>query len=100
MTDLNRRAALLLAAAAAAAPGLARAAAAEPALSTVWDLTDLYPSAAAWDADKVLVEKALPGIAAYTGRLGESAATLKAASQAISDANRRLARLFVYATLK
>ena len=99
MTDLSRRQALLLAAAAAAAPGLARAAA-ETALSTVWDLSDLYPSPAAWDADKVLVEKALPGILAYKGRLGESAAVLKAASQAISDANRRLARLFVYATLK
>ena len=75
-------------------------AAAEPALSTVWDLGDLYPSAEAWDADRARVQAALPGVRAFKGRLGEGAAQLKAALQAISDVNRRLLRLFVYATLK
>lgn len=98
MIDLSRRAALLLAAAAAVAPAAAQAA--EPALPTVWDLTHLYPTPAAWDAERVALEQALPGLATYKGRLGESAATLKAALQTISDLNKRGARLFVYATLK
>jgi len=98
MTDFNRRQALLLAAAAAFAP--AAAAAAEPALPTVWDLTHLYPTPAAWDAERTAVEAAMPALTAYKGKLGESAATLRAALQAISDLNKRAARLFVYATLK
>ena len=98
MTDLSRRAALLLAAAAAVAPSAVQGA--EPALPTVWDLTHLYPTPAAWDAERAALEQALPGLASHKGRLGESAAALKAALQAISDLNRRGARLFVYATLK
>lgn len=98
MTDLNRRAALMLAAAAAAAPGLAFAA--ESDLPTTWDLTRLYPSDEAWEAERKALEADLPRIGAYKGRLGESAATLKAAFQEVSDATKRAYRLFVYATLK
>ncbi len=98
MTDLNRRAALLLTAAAAVAPGLSLAA--EPVLPTTWDLTELYPTDAAWTDERKAVEAELPKVLAFKGRLGESAATLKAASQAISDVTRRAYRLLVYATLK
>ena len=98
MTDFNRRQALLMAAAAAFAP--AAAIAADAALPTVWDLTHLYPTPAAWDAERTAVEAAMPALTAYRGKLGESAASLKAALQAISDLNKRAARLFVYATLK
>ncbi|TAJ71480.1 MAG: oligoendopeptidase F [Phenylobacterium sp.] len=97
-TNLSRRQALLLAAAAAAAPGLALAA--EPALPAVWDLTELYPTDAAWEAERQAVEADLPKIAAFKGRLGESAATLRQASEAISALTKRVLRLFVYATLK
>lgn len=99
MHDVSRRQALLLAAAAALAPAAA-AHAADAALPTVWDLTHLYPTPEAWEAERKAVEAALPQIAAYKGRLGESAATLKAAMQLVSDLNKRGARLFVYATLK
>ena len=78
MIDLNRRQALLLAAAAAGAPGLALAA--DPALPTVWDLTHLYPSDAAWETERKAVEADLPKVGAFKGRLGESAATLLQAS--------------------
>ena len=98
MTDLNRRQALLLAAAAAGAPGLAFAA--DPALPTVWDLTHLYPSDAAWETERKAVEADLPKIGGFKGRLGESAATLLQASEAISALTKRVLRLFVYATLK
>ncbi|HEY8573337.1 M3 family oligoendopeptidase [Phenylobacterium sp.] len=100
MTELSRRQALLLAAAAAAAPSLSLAQTAGAQLPTVWDLTHLYPNDAAWDAEAKAVEAALPGLSAYKGRLGESAATLKAAMEAISAVNKRLLRLIVYATLK
>lgn len=98
MTDVSRREALLLAAAAAFAP--AAASAADATLPTTWDLTHLYPTPAAWDAERDAVEQALPGLAAYRGTLGESAASMKAALQAISDVTKRAARLLVYATLK
>ena len=99
MTGLSRREALLLSAAALTVGGVANA---QPASGppTVWDLTDLYPSDAAWDAERVAVEKALPSLAAFKGKLGESAAELKAASIAISDLNKRVSRLGVYAGLK
>ncbi|MBL8555992.1 MAG: hypothetical protein JNL41_17070, partial [Phenylobacterium sp.] len=104
MTDISRRRAMLLAAFAAAAPALAPDAAwaqtKDAALPTVWDLTALYPTPEAWTAEAKALEAALPGLARYKGKLGDSAATLKAAMQAISDLNRRGARLFVYATLK
>ena len=99
MTDFSRRQALVLAAVAAAAPGLSAAQTAGD-LPTVWDLTHLYPDAAAWDAEAKAVEAALPGVAAHKGKLGESAAALKAALETISALQKRLLRLIVYATLK
>ena len=99
MTLLSRREALLLSAAVMAASGAASAqTAAGPPL--VWNLTDLYPSDAAWSVELDAVEKALPSVAARKGTLGKSAASLKAALQAISDLNRRTNRLGVYAGLK
>jgi len=98
MIDLSRRQALLLAAAAAAGPGLAFAA--EAALPTTWDLTHLYPSDAAWETERQAVEADLPKVLAFKGRLGESAATLRQASETISALTKRVLRLFVYATLK
>ncbi|WP_309088242.1 oligoendopeptidase F [Phenylobacterium sp.] len=99
MTTLSRRDALFLAAAVAAAPA-ARAQGGEPPLSMTWDLTDLYASDAAWEAERKALMAELPKIALYRGRLGESAATLRTALQLVSDLTRRGARLFVYASLK
>jgi oligoendopeptidase F len=100
MTELSRRETLLFSAAVVATA--AGAAQGQPAAApaTVWDLTELYPTDAAWTAERDAVEKDLPGVAAYRGKLGESAATLKAALQLASDLNRRLARLSTYAGLK
>ena len=97
MTEVSRRNFLAL----AAACGLFHpASAASAEAGAGWDLSELYPSAAAWDAERAAVEQALPGLSAYKGRLGESAAVLKAALQAVSDLNRRIARLATYAGLK
>ena len=75
MTELSRRDAFLLSAAALCSRRRwtrvrrGRGGAGPP---TVWDLTDLYPSDAAWDAERVAVEKALPSLPAFKGKLGES----------------------------
>lgn len=108
--DLHRRdllaSALVLAGAgeavaqnAAMAPA-AMAPAAPSGAAAAWDLTELYPSDPAWDADRKALEAMIPRVAGYKGRLGESAATLRAALQAQSDASLKVSRLFTYANLK
>jgi oligoendopeptidase F len=105
-TDISRRDALLTSALAMAFSGsVARAATPAAAAATgdmapAWDLTDLYPSDAAWEADHQRAIALLPAIKSYQGKLGQSAATLKAALQAQSDAALKIARLNVYADLK
>lgn len=91
----------MLAAAAVTAPAAAIGAdgpGAEP--PATWDLTELYPTDAAWVAERDAVEKALPAATAFQGKLGQDAATLKAALTTISDLNRRTQRLATYAGLK
>jgi oligoendopeptidase F len=78
----------------AATPALAAPAVAPP---ETWVLTDLYPTPEAWQAERVAVLAGLPSLAAFKGRLGSDAATLRAALQAMSDAQRKVARLNVYA---
>jgi oligoendopeptidase F len=99
MIDLSRRGFMTATAAvlaAAAAPALAQTAAAGPA----WDLTELYPDAAAWTAERDAVMAALPSLTAYKGKLGTDAATLRTFLDAASAVDKRVGRLYVYATLK
>ena len=102
MTELTRRDAMISTAAigALALAGSATAAPGDPAAAAAWDLTELYPSDAAWTAERDAVLRRLPVIATYKGRLGESAATLRTALQAQSDIGLRVARLYTYAGLK
>ena len=82
---------------AAAAPSTTGTAANPPAL---WNLTSLYADDAAWDASRQKLLARLPEVKALQGTLGTSAASLLHAMQVISDCNRELARLDVYASLK
>jgi oligoendopeptidase F len=102
MLEVSRREWMAAAAATAASlasgvPAFAQAPAADGA---AWDLTELYPSDAAWEAERQAILKAIPSLKSYQGKLGTSAATLKAALQAGSDLNKRLSRLYTYASLK
>jgi oligoendopeptidase F len=102
---VSRREILLSGAATAAAVplgsnALAQTGGAAGSSGAAWDLTELYPSPAAWETERQAILKAIPTIAAYRGKLGESAATLKAAFQAQSDLYRRASRLYTYASLK
>jgi oligoendopeptidase F len=102
MTELTRREALVatsFATLAAAMPAWAqdRASASDAA---AWDLADLYPSDAAWDAARKKVLAAIPGLSKNKGHLGDSADTLAAQLVAQSDLGREGARVYTYASLK
>src|SRR3546814_1926898 len=90
MTDLTRREPL--AASAPGALGAAMPAWAQdktmPADTAQWDLTDLYPSDAAWDEARKQALAALPGMKKYQGTLGTSADALVRALVAQSDLGR------------
>ncbi len=106
MFELSRREALASAAAvslastAAPARALAQAAQAASAPAAAWDLRDIYPTDAAWEAERQAILKDVPALAAQKGTLGRSAASLLAALQAQSDLNKRASRLYTYASLK
>ena len=65
-----------------------------------WDLTELYLTDDAWSAEKDRLEREVEGLSQYQGTLGDSAAALRTALDAISASDKELARLYVYAFLK
>ena len=66
----------------------------------VWDLTEIYPTDQAWSAEKERLEREVDGLSRYQGTLGDSAAALRTALDAISASDKQLARLYVYVFLK
>lgn len=70
----------------------------DPALT--WALTDLFPTDDAWRAELSRVRGLLPALAAYQGRLGESAATLLAFLRLSDELSRALDALGNYARRK
>ncbi len=65
-----------------------------------WDLGEIYPNYEAWNTAKTQLEERVAALAGYRGRLGESAATLREAFDAISGTEKELSRLYVFAFLK
>ena len=100
MIDVTRREAMAGAAALGALGGASLASAQTAADGAQWDLSEIYPTEAAWETERQAILKAIPTLGSLKGRLGESAATLKAAMQAQSDLNKRASRLYTYASLK
>ncbi|MFA6607575.1 MAG: oligoendopeptidase F, partial [Sphingomonas sp.] len=102
MTDLTRRDALAATAFAAlvtALPAWAQDRSA-PVDAAQWDLSEIYPDDAAWDAARKSVLAKIPGLASYRGKLGTGAEVLAAALVAQSDLSREAARVYTYAGLK
>ena len=64
-----------------------------------WNLADLYPTPAAWDGAYAELRTRIDALEHLRGTLGESAAAMRDALVAISDAQRALGRLYVYASL-
>jgi oligoendopeptidase F len=65
---------------------------------TVWDLTPLYASDAAWDQDRLALLAEIPALASARGTLGNSPQALRTALDSISAVYRRAQRLWVYAS--
>jgi oligoendopeptidase F len=64
----------------------------------VWDLTRLFPTDAAWDAERLALLADIPRLRALQGSLGRDAATMRAGLEQVSAAGQRLTRLWVYAS--
>ena len=64
-----------------------------------WNLTEIYPTADAWRAAKERVQKELPKIGAFKGKLASSPATLAEALDTLYAIDKELSRAFVYVGL-
>src|SRR5262245_57623254 len=64
-----------------------------------WNIDEVYPSIAAWRAEKQRVAAALPKIRSFAGRLGSSAQVLADALDTTTTLDKELSRLFVYASM-
>jgi oligoendopeptidase F len=64
----------------------------------VWDLTRLFPTEAAWDAERQAIAAELPSLRALKDTLGQGAAPLRTALDRISAVQQRLRRVSVYAS--
>jgi oligoendopeptidase F len=71
-----------------------------PGGGAAWDLTDLYPTDAAWTADKAAIQADIGRLASLRGTLGRDTGALRTALQTISDTLRKTLRLYIYASLK
>ncbi len=65
-----------------------------------WDLSEIYPTEAAWDAEKDRLDEAVAGLARYRGTLGGGPDALREALDAVSAIDKELSRLYVYAFLE
>jgi oligoendopeptidase F len=65
----------------------------------IWNIDEVYPSIAAWRAEKERVAGELPKIRNSAGRLGSSATVLADALDLSSGLEKELARLFTYASM-
>src|ERR1700683_1193878 len=71
----------------------------DPAQGAVWDLSPLFPDAAAWEKERAQIDAALPELSRIKGTLGSSAAALHKGLESISAIRQRLERLAEYADL-
>lgn len=72
----------------------------EVQIEDTWDLTPLYPSAEAWEADFQVLQERFPQMAAYRGRVGENAATLREVLEFDKDIEQLVEKLGQYASLR
>lgn len=102
MVKASRRevlAASAIATLAGLAPGVLFAADA-PGTAAAWNLADLYADQTAWDIARKAALADVGKLNALKGTLGQSAAAMRAALQAIYDLQRTVSRIYTYASLK
>ena len=64
-----------------------------------WNLADVYPSEAAWRAQKETITAELPTLREFQGTLGASPKTLADALEMMSRLDKELTRLYVFASM-
>jgi oligoendopeptidase F len=64
-----------------------------------WKLTDIYATPEAWEGSRASVQKRIPDMATFKGRLGESAGRLYAALNTLAELDKELSRLLSYASM-
>jgi oligoendopeptidase F len=64
-----------------------------------WNLADVYPSDAAWRAEKDRIAAELPKLRQFQGKLAASAQTLAEALDLMYHLDKELSRLYVYASM-
>ncbi|MGE5560968.1 MAG: oligoendopeptidase F [Chloroflexota bacterium] len=72
----------------------------EVPLEQTWRIEDIFPSLTEFDAELAAVERDIPSVAQYRGKLGEGAATFLACLEANEALERRLAKVGTYAFLR
>ena len=80
--------------------GLFATAVAQDSTRFEWDLTEIYPSVAAWEQAMDDLSVRIDGLPSYAGTLGNSAQAMAAALQDYSDINKEVARAYVYTSLE
>jgi oligoendopeptidase F len=97
-------AALLATACTAFGPTLAHAQAATPAAAAapdaryVWDLTPMFANDAAWDAERLAIQAALPSLRELRSGFTRDASSLRQALDTLSSWRQRYSRVAVYAS--
>ena len=65
-----------------------------------WDLTELYPSLEAWEAERQRILQQIDNIEAFRGTLGNDADSLYAALRFVPDIYREVLRVYSYASME
>ena len=65
-----------------------------------WDLTELYPSLEAWEAERQRLLDRIDDIDEFRGTLGNDADSLYAAMRYVSDVYREILRVYSYASME
>ncbi len=68
--------------------------------SSRWDLSELFPTVAAWNAERERLLGEFPKVEQFRGTLGNSSDNLYKALQFTSDLSRQAQRVYVYASLQ
>lgn len=73
---------------------------AEVPIERTWDLTDLFATDDAWEAELAAIVEDIPSVAQFQGRLGEGASVLAACLNAQEALQQRIVRVSTYSYLR
>jgi oligoendopeptidase F len=71
----------------------------EVPVEQTWRVEDIFPSLVEFNAEMAAIERDIPNVAKYQGKLGANAATFLACLEADEELEKRLAKVSTYAFL-